>query len=83
MITTEEEAKTKWCPHGRVFDANGANRWMHDGIARGPLCIGQNCMAWRWGGQHETKRNDLEVAELHIDRIGYCGLAGQPDDRPE
>jgi hypothetical protein len=68
MITTAEEAKTKWCPFARVraVESAAVNRtdlaptdWPH--------CIADDCMAWRWWNQpaNETKHK------------GYCGLVGK------
>lgn len=69
---TEEEAKTKWCPHVRIWSESGA------GANRDPYCghsdtdkancIAADCMAWRWT-QPETGDRPLD---------GYCGLAGAP-----
>ncbi|PYF04998.1 hypothetical protein BJ122_102224 [Rhodopseudomonas faecalis] len=38
MFTTEEEAKRKACPC----------------VERNPLCLGEECMAWRWA-EDETE----------------------------
>ncbi len=71
---TEEEAKTKWCPHAIASHTNPRQHngevWLHN-------CIGSACMAWRrrrwfwWpamtiGEQWERKA------------MGRCGLAGKP-----
>jgi hypothetical protein len=70
MLTTEEEAGTKWCPFVRVegenrgYDASGmlsSGRSFH--------CIGSGCMAWR----------TLHVADAGSRAQGYCGLAGRPE----
>lgn len=51
---TEEEAKAKWCPHGRMADCErgfGYNRWdaeRHEPEKETSRCIGAKCMAWRW-----------------------------------
>lgn len=83
---TEEEAKTKWCPHsGTAMDHP------HGG------CIGSKCMAWRWlpayvgdliqaikdyRAQHGcdllTAKNAVEAARREHSRSGGCGLAGAP-----
>ena len=70
---TEEEARTRWCPHARVAVTKGArttpsscNRLQLNGEQRlvlGSLCIASNCMAWRVRG---------------FNGDGYCGLAGGP-----
>jgi hypothetical protein len=61
---TEDEAKTKWCPMARCWGQSGpVNR--DGGKPRiGAMCLGSGCMMWRWLDED--------------DRIGYCGLAGQP-----
>lgn len=63
---TEEEAKTKWCP--QFGSAHEPGR-----------CIGSECMAWRWGAQHTTIRNDVDPPEFTTVCEGWCGLAGHPD----
>jgi hypothetical protein len=80
---TEEEAKTKWCPHVRYKSSRGEgiNRWQEGMDAQynpdHSRCIGSACMAWRWRvmpgplevGVHATTNNPGD---------GYCGLAGKP-----
>ncbi len=77
---TEEEAKTKWCPHKRVAIVSedlsectpAHNQVEFD--ARPELgkyavhyrCIGSACMAWRW-------LDDEPGCEA-----GFCGLASRP-----
>lgn len=67
---TEEEAKTKWCPHVRVIgiDEEGpGNSWNCEEVKpMGSSCIASGCMAWRWINP------DSETPD------GYCGLAGRP-----
>jgi hypothetical protein len=82
---TEEEAKTKWCPHVRYMGSNlqecGANRWkqilpVEEPDALNPVacrCIGSACMAWRWIGDEFMDALDSSKAPR-----GYCGLAGKP-----
>lgn len=67
MSYTEEEAKTKWCPHTRVVWTSGngpANRDMETkaewpdtfpDFAKQTSCIGSKCMAWRWSEAKRTK----------------------------
>lgn len=70
MLLTEDEAKTKWCPHYLQYqgdDGTGDNR---PGPGFNPLCLGSACMAWRWG----------EPAEKHERRMcDACGGSGYRD----
>lgn len=65
MVLTEEEAKTKTCPHLRYCE----NPY-HVAADRDPpvyshqRCEGSGCMAWAWLDPH----SDIEV------RRGTCGL---------
>jgi hypothetical protein len=63
MIVTENEARTKWCPHARDADLGG-NRDSSGEQPQVATCIGSQCMAWRW----------LQTTK-HSGR-GYCGLSG-------
>lgn len=77
---TEDEAKTKWCPFVRHSDGNAGvfnsgNRSedpiniSHSGGQFGCVCIGSECMAWRWNVETE-----IDIPKLPT---GYCGLAGK------
>jgi hypothetical protein len=81
---TEEEAKTKWCPHVRYaafmrndsgkIEAIGAyNRAADkDGLPVLPgdaRCIGSACMMWRWSSYYEAPAKN---------ELGFCGLSGKP-----
>jgi hypothetical protein len=80
MFVTEQEAKSKWCPHSRVVAKNGlgpcgnrVNDCAADGspaVPEAAFCIGSHCMAWRWENKFQRKPSD----STH----GYCGLAGAP-----
>ena len=47
MTLTEEEAKKKWCPFGRIYSTQGSfNRNSYDhGMTK---CIASECMVWKW-----------------------------------
>jgi hypothetical protein len=78
MRLTEEDAKTKWCPEGRLiasFDNGGAATFNRtQGRSDWPRCIGSACMFWRWSyGTGGFTREDRDGNSL-----GYCGAAGAP-----
>lgn len=82
MLLTEDEAKTKWCPHA-VASHTDPRRGFHAGETRDEYCftcIASECMAWRWAGWR-TKSLGF-IAERPADddkdggRLGYCSLAG-------
>ena len=64
---TEDEARTKWCPHVRyIAKFNGPcvgtyNRGYEDTGINKSLCIASDCMMFRWHSGFAS---------------GYCGLAG-------
>lgn len=87
---TEEEAKTKWCPHARETMDHGHGAANRDYSGK-PIskCLGSTCMAWR------TRHQWLDNAQQRPDWVsyepyafepgpgqerdyGYCGLAGAP-----
>ena len=76
---TEEEAKTKWCPHARIPSGEPAvavNRpEPYDNDV--PHCLGSFCMAWRWLHKAGTDEND-QPNYYAGPWQGYCGLAGRP-----
>jgi hypothetical protein len=74
---TEDEAKTKWCPHVRhtalpmsngdaaVYD----NRSCEVAFHVAGCCIGSACMAWRF---------NIGMGSSLPMGTGFCGLAGRP-----
>ena len=88
---TEDEAKTKWCPHVRLqhSDEPASNRYRDDWIGG---CIGSQCMAWRWASEKNeayvppspmmspkpVHPADMQSPWRKSTTEGYCGLAGQP-----
>jgi hypothetical protein len=87
---TEDEAKTKWCPHVRALALASnnfpiaANRVTDtSGTPEQSRCIGSACMAWRWIAPTPMFRpGTMELAAMDpgTDKPtrGYCGLAGKP-----
>jgi hypothetical protein len=92
MLLSEEEAKTKWCPHVRHPGEGGT---FNRGTQHGPLndhehnagtlcnCIASACMAWRWwDGETLSHEPHSEYGAQRIapdQRRGYCGIAGKPE----
>lgn len=77
---TEEEAKTKWCPFSRVspWPANGSyNRITNKEGAAYTNCIASSCMVWR---THNYILDTAGYSQPNTKGLGYCGLAGTPDD---
>ena len=79
MTYTEEEAKTKTCPHMRhclnpyqVADGQAAIFEHHN-------CIASACMAWRWMRKPVAGEVSFVGKLDPIEGIGFCGLAGQPN----
>lgn len=75
---TEEEARTKWCPHGRVYSSIGPYNRTEIRAADGPSrCIASNCMAWRWAKDElvDFVSNGKSIPGYKSEN-GYCGLAG-------
>ena len=74
---TEDEAKTKWCPHARVHKGEGGNRYPMDidavGVSAYTRCIGSGCMMWR-----EVSSQRKEIDGKLVMYGGHCGLAGKP-----
>lgn len=71
MLTTEKQARDKWCPFTVTgYAGMGLNRMSGvrsdhgSGIVHDTRCIASECMAWRWS----RTLNDF----------GHCGLASVP-----
>lgn len=85
---TEDEAKTKWCPHARVLlrtvsQYPAVNREPAAPPPRSTLCIASQCMAWRWRLEFTPPPipepynvQVLSVTTGPSKTDGYCGLAG-------
>lgn len=89
-FTTEEQAKTKWCPFSRVVDTERYwpphNRRSPEegntcGIPVTCLCIASDCGVWQWEVTPESAARAAEMRERYplseapTVAIGYCGLA--------
>ena len=75
---TEEEARKKWCPHGRVRSSSSAYNRSENYAVDGPSkCIASDCMAWRWVKDPLIAfvANGKPVPDYKGEH-GYCGLAG-------
>lgn len=85
MITTESQAKRKWCA-----------RWTSEVEACMPKCEASECMAWRWSKTYipvappsecpSCRGESKDCSECdgtgkigHYEHGGYCGLAGKPE----
>lgn len=76
MLLTEEEARKGWCIGPESC-----------GIGRGGyrLCIASDClMGWRWawtpGERAHAERVYRETDRRLKPTLGYCGLAGKPEE---
>jgi len=76
---TEEQAKTRWCPHSRVRTGLGEVSCNRHGKEQGDTgsslainsnCIASDCMMW----VPEIRRQHGSMTEVSG---GYCGLAGK------
>lgn len=89
---TEDEAKTKLCPHSATFNADGPWPWSSVEDELYPTrCIASACMAWREiavmkdvlsnGATPEPGQVYMLSSVVKQNRhvvAGYCGLAGSP-----
>lgn len=92
MLLTEEEAKTKWCPHARVTSTDYTGKQMpgHNRVIDASddgqgwdirddftnKCIASECMAWRQWPSSQSITSS-SVGTI-VTTTGYCGLAGKP-----
>lgn len=85
MEISEEEAKTKWCPHARTSVDNiptvSFNRLIAKGKVDDPAyihaankCMGSKCMAWTWIEPDKLRDIDLVTGDVEAARKGRCGL---------
>ncbi len=83
MSHTEAEAKTKWCPFGRVLVHGGSMGWgaavnrnsdiLTEKVERSSKCLASACVVWVW------RKDEIEsefYLEAHPEEAlkGYCGL---------
>ena len=79
-VMTEEEAKTKWCPHVRAMATFGDqfagtyNRSIHDDLPN-PACIASDCMMWRWIMSPRDAAEINSRGDAGAVPSGHCGLA--------
>lgn len=92
MLTSEADAKGKWCPFSRkLVTLNHLTADMPMAISSAgranddrPItaCLGSVCAAWRWQGWkrkgHTLIAQNPDEEERDGPRLGYCGLAGEP-----
>ena len=77
MLTSESEARKRWCPFVRIDGNNRVYNAMAGGfqeIDKSCHCIGKDCMAWR-----EMRYSHLKGGDKSGDGHGYCGLSGRPE----
>ena len=84
MIVTEKEAATKWCPLARLTGSENV-AWNRVETSRGEhystMCIGSQCMAWRWAFEASTQ-GDVSIAKDDTGyRVGFCGAFGEIGQR--
>lgn len=85
MIVTEQEARTKWCPHARVPGMHGVQSVNRQKEATRPFsailpascrCVASECMAWKWKQYHSPEEREARKPNgLAVETpLGYCGL---------
>ena len=78
MLTSEIEARQKWCPSTRVEGQNRLNNSLTGGFDNTHEqfhCIASKCMLWREFHFSHMKHGAEKTLATH----GYCGLGGKPD----
>ena len=91
-MMTEDEARTKWCPHARLLTASERDRvepGLPVGYNRHPStvgvifgaarCLASDCMAWRWSVTpiEAERANADERNSVKAVATGFCGMAGR------
>lgn len=91
-MLTEEEAKTKWCPHVRnVLPLDEGNGSFNRGNPEDPAglshsdgyqcnCIASACMAWRWHDQ--VHHRDVELWSKSRNTRVHSAYSDDSDWRP-
>lgn len=83
MLMTEQEARTKWCPHYRIFAGNSETGDNRPNGPFNPRCIASDCMAWRKENSFERNGKERSAYEREIGvgntGRGYCGAFGKAE----
>lgn len=49
---TEEEARGRWCPFGRMLSSGNQGSFNRNSYDQGTTkCLGSKCMMWKWFGR--------------------------------
>lgn len=86
MLTTEEEAREKWCPQGRKVENQADQASLVTNETS--YCIASECMMWRYTSTSMSRneshfsitslnKGDVKCEETLPESRGYCGLAGR------
>lgn len=78
---TEAEAEKHWCPFAAWRSISlGIATLVQSGDSKNMvLCVGSQCMAWRWDDDFNVlvmKWPDKPLDEIKALADGHCGLAG-------